>query len=377
MKHRKTLFFIVCGFVFFSCKRDINPTNKEKEKEEPIQAFQSVPPLPPSSGGTRQDYLKLLTQHILLTAQNSSDFQSIVYQECFATESAGGDYEVKISRLLELNNRLHFFSGREINIQTLVNYIKNADVRYPEDPVIFVPFIEDRDPDSVYRYCTSGLPLAVVATDYNPSTAECPSYALDESGALSPTSLSINEEYAWNYPVWVVNQQEVVSAPTGAGGANQILQVSGNRIPGYREFGGIIQVPHLGDLEPWISGKFEFKYIVYGQGGVEIKKREFPKVKRKYLKDSQWYDLDDFLCYWNTNSVGIYMVESWLELDGGSSTDVTQNFPSPCQGCPSTSFTYQIGSKDDEMGYSIVQFSDPTETVYNITSANFKRKNIQ
>ena len=73
------------------------------------------------------------------------------------------------------------------------------------------------------------------------------------------------------------------------------------------------------------------------------------------------------------------MIEGWTEQDcrGGTcnTTNVTQTFPPPCTGCPSTTISYQIKNVDYDMGRTLIQFTDPITTVYNIYDANIKRKN--
>ena len=67
------------------------------------------------------------------------------------------------------------------------------------------------------------------------------------------------------------------------------------------------------------------------------------------------------------------MIEAWVEEDGGDATNITQNFPAPCTGCPTTSVGYTIQERDNDMGQTLIQFTDPIATVYNITEANVRR----
>jgi len=86
-------------------------------------------------------------------------------------------------------------------------------------------------------------------------------------------------------------------------------------------------------------------------------------------------DYDDFIAYWNIGNIGNWMVESWIELDGGNETvTVAQTLPAPCTGCPSTTISHSRQKRDDEMGQTLIQFSDDYDTVYGITAANIKRK---
>ena len=86
-------------------------------------------------------------------------------------------------------------------------------------------------------------------------------------------------------------------------------------------------------------------------------------------------DFDDFIANWNINNIGNWMIEAWIEVDNGTETVTTsQTLPAPCTGCPSTTISYTRQKRDDEMGQSIIQFSDDYDTVYGITAANIKRK---
>lgn len=338
----------------------------EKENSEVLGA-----PPPPSQ--TTVDNFRLLMKEILITAENSSDFQRHVIQECYATEAAGGDYEVKISRLLELNQTYDFFGSRAATIHQLTSDII-ADENNHEEPIIFVPFIEDRDADSVLQNCTSRVPEAVLAADYNPATQECPAYTLSGDD-LYHTSARINEEYAWANPVWVFNQFENVG-PGEIYNHDPVSPTAGHRLDGRREYCGNIQVTDLGAIESWASGQVELRVIIYQQNGQKIKDKKFKKVKRKHFRDLQWYDYNEFVVYWNINNVGNYMLEQWYEVDGGGSVNFSQSYPAPTPGFPSISVSYSIGDYDDDMGQIMVQFTDPLSTEYPITNANFKRRNI-
>jgi hypothetical protein len=70
------------------------------------------------------------------------------------------------------------------------------------------------------------------------------------------------------------------------------------------------------------------------------------------------------------------MIEAWIEEDGGAQTQtLSQTFAAPCTGCPSTTVSYTKQKNDDNMGQTMVQFSDLITQQYNISNANLKRKN--
>jgi len=118
---------------------------------------------------------------------------------------------------------------------------------------------------------------------------------------------------------------------------------------------------------------------VKGSGGTVIKNKKFPKVKRKHFKDKKWYDYNEFLFNCNKSNLGEWNVEKWIERDGGKSASVAISLPG--QAATSTSpatptYTVTIPSEDldDDLGASIVQFSDKLTQVYGISYMNFKRK---
>jgi len=223
--------------------------------------------------------------------------------------------------------------------------------------------------------------VAVLKPEYNSSNATCPGYTLNQSDNLVANQQNIDEDYAWENDIWVIGEEEGVPAndttikhtfsPSEVG--------STNRFNGQSEYGGIIQVTSFNGIEPWVSGKPEFQYFVFNATGTKIKEREFPKKKRKDFKAPDWKDFGDFIGFWNTSNIGQWMIESWAEQDcrGGTcnTTTYNQNFAAPCTGCPSTSVSYTIKDTDYNMGGTLIQFTDPITTVYNITNANIKRKN--
>jgi hypothetical protein len=128
-----------------------------------------------------------------------------------------------------------------------------------------------------------------------------------------------------------------------------------------------------GKIESWVHGKLEFKYFVISSNGTKIKEKGFGKWARKYFKDRKWKDFSDFLAYWNRANIGDYQVEAWIEEDGGQSNSYSISMPAQ-NGAPGYSVNVPSHDRDDKLGQSIVQFTDPLATVYGITYMNFKRK---
>jgi hypothetical protein len=256
-------------------------------------------------------------------------------------------------------------------IQCLVNNIKAADSKRPEEPIIFIPFLEDRNVDEITAQYSTSNPEAVVGDEYDRETMECPSYIVGEDEELTRLD-SRDEDYAWKHDLWVINQEEVVDEESPVLMPPSMPEL--NRFNGQTERGGIINVTNIGQIESWINGKVELKFFVFSQSGAKTNEIATGKTKRNDVKN-KWKDFNYFLFYWNTANIGNYIIEAWIEQDGGSTTTISQNIPAPCTGCPSTSISYTAKNDDDLMGQSIIQFSDPIWTEYNISYAKIKHKN--
>jgi hypothetical protein len=321
--------------------------------------------------------MKSLVEIILQTAKQSNNFKKIVYEECYNGNVTYGDYCVTIDRLLTVNITEGFWNTSTVSeITDLARKIESADPDASTKSMIFVPFIEDLDIDSLLEDYPTGIPEAVVQFEYNSEEKTCPTYTLDEADFLSPTYSSANEDYAWSHDVWVFGQEEVVSP------GNMLPPVNGtdDHLPGHtdrsdadKEWGGDIQVTNLGELESWIQGKPEFKYFVYTASGSTWKELPLGKRKRKNFKNDKWYNFNDFIGYWNLNNIGNWSIEQWIEEDNGDPITVTSSYPAPCSGCPTTNISYTISDEDYDMGKTMIQFSDPISTEYSLNYANIRR----
>jgi hypothetical protein len=305
----------------------------------------------------------------------SPEFRQFILKECLKQKH--GDYNVYLSDVIASYRGK---SGYEKSISALEKLVeKTKKMTNGREPLIFYPraeTIEDNRKKSIsskkvedeFLQNPIGVYEEVSGPDYT-----SPGYTLDNGYSLVFYQ-HITEAYAWENDVWVVSEEENVSV------GNMVLAeenyfLNPLRINGEAEYGGIIQVTDLNSLESWINGKLEFRYIVNSAAGVLIKDRAFGKTKRKYFKNLRWQDYNDFIANWNTSNIGNWLIEGWIEEDGGSSTNtVTQSYPAPCTGCPTTTISYTKQSKDQDLGRSIVQFTDSKDQVYNISYSNFKHK---
>lgn len=358
------------SLLIISCKKDIKLESENKNEE--------IATVMPVTSNEKEDLYKQLAEFILKTAKYNVDFKKHVYSECY--NEYQGDTYIRIKDLIAFNEQNgNVFWGIEEteNLEQIAEAIRNEDPEEPYEPILFVPFIEEVIENETLQEtldnCESSIPEGVIGSEYNSETLDCPAYTLDENDILIDAEYRIDETHAWENDVWVFIQEENVEE--GVGEANTYNQVNSDRYDGIPEYGGIIQITDLGEVEPWIAGKLELKYIVFNQNGTKIKEKAFKSTKRKKFKDSQWVDYDDFIGYWNLSNIGNWMIEAWAELDGGADLNtITQTFPAPCASCPTTTVSYTIKNRDEDLGQSLVQFTDPYTTVYNVTNADFMRK---
>jgi len=366
MKRYLILFFL--SAFFFACKKELKNAESDRSLEASKLGSGTC-----SNGLTKLAYLKILTEQMLTTAKYSGDFKKYIYSECFSEKY--GDNYVRVSDLLSYNaqNRNVFWTDDQSTfIQCVVDKIKQADDERPEEPIVFVPFVEDINIDSLISYYPTDAPEGVIADEYDSTSRECYAYTLDSNDDLIKGQAR-GESYAWSHDLWVIGQEETVSEAS-----RTTVLTQGNsqsRFNGQSEKGGIINITDIGAIEGWTAGKVELKFFVFNQSGTKTNEIALGKIKRKNVKDT-WKDTDKFLFYWNVSNIGNYLVESWIEEDGGNSTStVTSSLAAPCSGCPSTSISFTKQKHDDEMGATIIQFTDPISTEYNISYAKIKHKN--
>lgn len=328
-----------------------------------------------------ENYKKIGTV-VLRTISNNESFKELVYQECLKQKY--GDYDIKLKDLLVLNERELFWDDK--TIEEIETYVHNLEKLTPYETIIFIPFTESLDEEIIQNTVTNfqksmnpADTKIVFKDEYDSTNLTCPGYSLIDDDLNYDGD--VDEDYAWENDIWVIGPAEFNNGTvpeltnedpnTTDGGSIPTTNIS--RVEGRAEYGGIIQITDRGAVEPWISGKFEMKYIVFSAAGTKIKEKSFGKTRRKHFKDNKWVDYNDFIANWNTSNLGNFMIEAWIEEDGGGSTTVSQTFPSS-NGGPSTTITYNLGERDDDLGQAIVQFSDNVNQVYGISYSNFKRK---
>jgi hypothetical protein len=326
---------------------------------------------------TPKTELNVLRQEALvqiLEMGKNREFRTYVLNECLKQKH--GDYNVYLSDIVAAYSGKQELKKNVEKLEALSTKIKAA--ANGREPLLFYPrtetIEESRKKNANARTASENLqePIGVFEEVYNPDYSS-PGYIVDYNGSFNFYQ-NITEEYAWENDVWVIGEEENVSSDNMLP-AVEDFNLNPARVNGEAEYGAIIQLTDMNALEHWTAGKFEFKYVVNSASGALIKERAFGKTKRKYFRDNKWYDYNDFIANWNISNIGNWMIEGWIEEDGGNSTtNISQTFPAPCTGCPSTTVSYSRQNKDQDMGRTMVQFSDNKGQVYNITYANLKRK---
>jgi hypothetical protein len=354
--YSRLLFLVLLSFIFIQCKKSITSKEEESVETQKIAKF------------------KELAKEVLSLAKNPA-FKQVVYDECKAQKF--GDYYVRVVDLL--NKPASKTSVPAEKAILILNIVKELKALGARNPIIFYPSVETKeDKKGLINARTENDEEVVSVIDEGGSGGgytndQYPGYIFNTDGQLEYYQ-QITEEFAWDNDVWVIGQEE--GDPSND---TTLINEVGGRFNGQSEYGGLIQVTNFSSIEPWINGKPELEYRVYSALGTLIKHREFPKVKRRDVKAPTWKDFGDFITYWNIANVGNWTIEGWTEQDdrggNGSTTTISQAFPAPCTGCPTTNVSYTIKNTDYDMGRTIIQFTDPISQIYNISHANIKRKN--
>ncbi len=343
----------------------------------------------------------------VLTMSKDSDFRGFVYKNAKNLSDSGDDYVVHMDKVVKSYKGSQKFERSVSKIETLTSRIQELD--HGARAMVFYPKAETIE-DNVKKNKGFDVaknmdePIAVLKGAYNDDYS-APGYKLAKNGSLVFDRM-VTEEDAWENDVYVIGASEDLveyaidpcyekngagrgcysGGPRGDGGGGGTNN-SNLRTNGRAEQGGLIQVTDLNAIEHWFSGKLEFRMIVSGVQGsaaTVIRDIPFPRIKRKEFKDKKWYDYKVFLFNWNLPNLGAFNIEKWIERDGGTNSEITISVPGSAYK-PATSTTpavpafpggsvkVSIKRDDDDLGTSIVQFSDRLTTLYPLGLMNFKR----
>ncbi len=324
----------------------------------------------------KKTYPELLQKTLITILKVAEDpnFRIFIRDACIKQEH--GDYNIYLQEIIDHYKPDSKYKSFIESFQPIVNQIRNLSKGV--EPLLFYPKAETYESlakqNQRVQQLAPDVPVGVYQNTPNPDYSY-PGYKLNSNG--SPYFyLDVTEDYAWENDVWVFGIEENVSTANSVVSPEDTVNTGGPaRVDGQAEYGGIIQITNLGAVEPWTQGKLELKIFVRTSTGSDLSIRAFGKWRRKHFRNEAWKDFNHFIANWSISNIGNYTYEKWIEEDGGNPTTYTWNFPPPPGGGASLSTTYQAKNEDDDLGAALIQFSDPTSTIYNITNANIKRRN--
>jgi hypothetical protein len=350
---------------------------------------------PKNSVTNVSDAYKGIAAVIVATAKEDNKFRTIAYQEC--GKQKYGDYYVKLNELISLNEQHKYWN--KATIDKLLDLQKLSKRDGNNDVIIFIPSIENHpekallnisnlvaekkvpngnglvstsNQSSGYRYQD---PIAVIADEYENPTKTCPGYIVVMNGVLSFFQ-NIDEEFAWEHDVWVVGEEENCSPENMIAAVEDGLIESYSRFNGRAEYGGIIKVVNWSLVEPWVAGKPEFRSILNkgAGGGGTIHDKKYGKWRRIHF-NGVFRNFGTFLFNWNLSTIGDWTTEKWIEEDGGASSSIstTITWKDSFGNTQTTTTSIPSKNKDDDLGQSIIQFTDQINQEYNLTGIIIKR----
>ena len=307
----------------------------------------------------------------VLTAAKEPEFREFILSECL--QQKHGDYNVYLKDVISAYRGKSGYESFISTLEPLVLQLKQ--LTNGREPLIFYPRAETIEGQKKKR-SNSRIemydPVGVYEDVFNPIDYSSPGYIVNDGYNLVYFQ-DITEEYAWENDVWVLGQEENVS-PENMVAAPE--DMNNGRVNGGAEYGGLIQVTDINAIEHWTSGKLEFKVFVLSSTGITVSIKPFGKWKRSHFRDSKWFDFNHFITNWNTSNWGNFMVEKWIEEDGGQSAEVSISIPPPSgQTGPTTTIKFPSKNNDDDLGSAAPQFTDPINQIYYIGYMDFKRKN--
>lgn len=365
---------------------------------------------------------KAIMANILNSVQANSVFKTIVENECLKQKT--GDYTVALDRLIELNAQNSFIPiGSANELISLVKQMKKF--RPNEIPNLYVPVMEKRDlkeksnkgqetgsqgnaritmvdqDNEIGKMVSANNNVSGSEVSRVPEVNACApgyyfGYIIDDGGSLTYSNC-IDEQLAYTTDVWVLGYEETVSPGNmiassfdGYTGGYTGGGLVASRIQGRTEYGGRIQVTNLGNIEPWVRGKPEFKHFVYNSAGTLIHEHAFGKLRRSHFNGSDWISLHCTIGNWNTSVWGDITYERWIEENRGTSITLTQTITTTNNGVTSTYvINTPLKSEDSNLGLANIQFTDPTawqpplalgnysSFKYTYTNMNMQREDYQ
>lgn len=327
--------------------------------------------------------LEEISKEVALLAQQP-EFKESIFNETVKQKS--GDYDVELSSMSTslksqtgLTESLTQISSLSKEFENLSGGIKLI-LYYPRAGTFEKKGITNPD----FNTKSSDSPEIVIMNTYNEDYSS-PAYQLNEKEELVFTQ-NVTEDYANNNNVYVIGSESITTniiAPSldpgdtygddgggGGGYTNYIYRTNGRS-----EHGGKIQLTDMNAIEHWTAGKFEFRIVVVSSRGDIVRDQSFEKTARDKFENRKWYDYNEFLFNWNQSNIGPFTIEKWVERDYflGLDTEVSIFIPS-YEGGPTGTVKIKINDIDEDLGQTIIQFSDRVGQVYGISHMNIQRQ---
>jgi hypothetical protein len=360
----KLLTAIMATLIFVACKKNDTVVNSETPQTDVAKAYKDIATV------------------IITTAKNDNNFRQTAYVEC--NKQKYGDYYVKLDELIALNSTQNYWDAATANKLTeLQRQIKSAK---RNDVIVFIPSLE-KHPEKANASRVSARTevyeeaVAVIGDEYQVPTQTCPGYIVETNGTLGFYQ-TINEAFAWEHDVWVIGEEEICSPENMVAAVEDTATLNYGRVNGGAEWGGIVKVTDWSVVEPWVAGKVEFRLIVYKGAGTPanaITDRKFGKWKRSNF-NNQFKDFGHFIGNWNLSTIGDWTTEKWIEEDGNFSITLTFGVSFKPDSTPlaptlTANVSIPIKNLDDDLGLSLIQFTDPISTIYYQSGIEIKRRN--
>lgn len=315
---------------------------------------------------------------IISTAKTNDNFRTIAYSEC--NKQQYGDYYVKLNELIALNATHNYWDAT--TVAKLSDLERELSETKRNNVTIFIPSIE-KHPEKVTQIRNQSRtgayeePVAVIATEYDNPTQTSPGYIVESNGVLTFYQ-TINETFAWEHDVWVVGEEENCSPENMVAAVEDTAILTYGRVNGGAEYGGIIKVTNWSLVEPWVAGKVEFRSIVFkgAGGGGSVHDKPYGKWRRQNF-DGVFKDFGTFLFNWNISNIGDWTTEKWIEEDGGTSNAISSSvsWKDAFGITHTTTITSPAKDRDDDLGLTIIQFSDNINQEYDLGGVKIKRRN--
>lgn len=320
--------------------------------------------------------IELLAKALSLNLE-SLEFRRML--KSLAMEQFDGDYDILLSSIFDIQefaSEVHFAYASKNNISLIEaeSHLNLLIAQYPLLNVSVPIFCETWDVTE-FVPPVAPIPQGIEEDNAIPILGYYSDGRVDTFSVLFPpdhTVIAIGLNERGGRPITDTGIEEENSVTRGA-------RVDGASLGLWQ-----INIPNLNQIEPWVNGKPEFRLRLFGSSaGSQVWDSGEPagkfKPTRSLVDDpATWYVMDiGILPSWTFSNQGNTMTMHWIEEDGGNSiTTISQTFVSvDDNGNTSTStYSFDIRSNDDNMGFASINNSDQTWAIYETASIRWYMK---